>query len=380
MNKMTPADKISKSRIALMAHPATMQYSGILMIGSHTLTYEVPTAATNGRDVMYNPDFIEQLNHQEIAGLILHEAGHVMYQHGYLWSDLFKEDPDLANQAADYVINIEISDLQKKHRDLIALPEGALLDEKFRGWSTLEVYKFLKKNGNGGKGGKGFDQHDFGKLTGTEAEELSREVDNAIRQGALLAGKLGGDSQHVAEFMEPKIDWRGPLEDFICDTQTGKDSATWSRLNRRWIGQGIVMPSSITETMGPLVVVIDSSGSIVSDKELLSSFMAHVRGMCQSVTPSILHLLECDSKVQVHDTYVPETYHTLGNKTVIKGGGGTDMCAALEYVEANNLKPDAIVVLTDGWTPFPNTLKYPTMWAITTKGITAPAGRTIHVD
>jgi predicted metal-dependent peptidase len=56
------------------------------------------------------------------------------------------------------------------------------------------------------------------------------------------------------------------------------------------------------------------------------------------------------------------------------------MCRIFEYVEENKLEPEAIIVLTDGYTPFPNIIKYPTLWAITSEHILAPAGSTIHIN
>jgi len=56
------------------------------------------------------------------------------------------------------------------------------------------------------------------------------------------------------------------------------------------------------------------------------------------------------------------------------------MRVIFDYVEKNKLKPEAVVVLTDGYTPFPETLQYPTLWAITEKHITAPVGVTIQLS
>jgi predicted metal-dependent peptidase len=91
-------------------------------------------------------------------------------------------------------------------------------------------------------------------------------------------------------------------------------------------------------------------------------------------------LLEVDAKVQAHTVYDRETFDSLEQKKSFKGGGGTDMCRIFEYVEENKLEPEAIIVLTDGYTPFPNIIKYPTLWAITSEHILAPAGSTIHIN
>ena len=147
--KLTPEDKIVKARIAYMEHKETMQYAGLTMIGNVIMSDVIPTAGTNGRDVIFNPDFVEGLTQQQVVGLIMHEDGHKLYQHGSAWERIRKEDPMLYNCAADYVVNLEIHDLAKKYSGFIAMPcDEALVDEKYRGWSTHEVYDDLMKNGN----------------------------------------------------------------------------------------------------------------------------------------------------------------------------------------------------------------------------------------
>lgn len=401
--KLTPEDKIVKARIQYMEHKETMQYSGLTMIGSVSMSQDIPTAGTNGRDVIFNPDFVEGLTLQQVVGLIMHEDGHKLYQHGSSWEKLRKQDPMLFNCAADYVVNLEIYDLAKKYPNFIQLPaseDDCCIDEKYRGWSTYEVFHDLLKNGNekqgipkggfpkatvvvvgqgDGNGPKGqFDTHTFGELTEEQSKKLTEEVDSAIRQGALLAGKMGGNADRTAEMKSVKVDWREPLEQFMTELSAGTDYMTWARPDRRWQSSDEFMPSSRSESMGVLGLVIDTSGSVYG--ELLSTFLAHMRAMFYAVSPSALHVVECDAEVTSHEIYDADNVADLDAKLNVKGGGGTDMRVALKYFRDNNIKPEAIVVLTDGYTPFPDALDCPTLWAITEPRIQAPVGVTIHVE
>ena len=83
-------------------------FAGVLSVGKVNFTDDIPTAATNGRDVMYNTDFIKTLDDKELNFVVLHEALHKVYQHMHLWKKLWKENPMLANMAADYVVNYAI--------------------------------------------------------------------------------------------------------------------------------------------------------------------------------------------------------------------------------------------------------------------------------
>ena len=151
MNNLTPKQRVEKAHVQMMGHKATMLYSGIFMVGSTEISDTVPTACTNGRDTWYGADFVEKQTPQTLNGLILHENLHKVYQHHWLWKHLWDEDKRLANMSADYVINLEIADLAKDNRDFIQVPEGALLDERFRGMNTQQVFNILKEEKEKGR-------------------------------------------------------------------------------------------------------------------------------------------------------------------------------------------------------------------------------------
>ena len=385
MNKLTPKQRIEKAHVQMMGHKATLVYSSVLMVGSVTVTDDIPTACTNGRDVTYGSAFVDRLSDKELVGVILHENLHKVYQHHWLWKELWKESAQLANMAADYVINFEIVDLSRQFPDFVQLPSMGLYDEKYRGMDTKQVFELLKKNGAGGSGGsssgdgEGFDVHDFEDLPPEVQEEVRKEIEQAVRQGQLLAGKQGGNvSRSLEDLTKPKIDWREQLREFMSEVSTGKDDSTWRRPNRRWIAQDMYMPSSISETMGTLVVGIDTSGSISG--ELVSRFLSEVVGICDNVRPEALHILDVDAKVAKHRVFTQDQLHQVANIDRLHGGGGTDMREIFNYVDKNNLKPEAVVVLTDGYTPFPHETAHKSLWAITSRDITSPVGSTIHVE
>lgn len=378
MNKLTAEQRIQRTHVRLMGHPSTLAFSGLLMVGTSEVREDIPTAMTNGRDVMYGRGFVDSLTDQELAAVVLHENLHKCYQHAWLWKHLWKENPRLANVAADLVINLEILDLSKKHRDFIKLPECGLVDEQYRGMDTGEVYRRLKEDGDGGSGG-GFDEHNFDELSEEEKQGLSAEIDQALRQGALMAGKMGGEeSRLIAELTAPKIDWREQLREFMSAVSQGHDDSTWRRPNRRWLGEDLYMPSSISESMGSLVIGIDTSGSVSGP--MVSAFLSEVVGICQNVMPEVLHLIECDATIQSHKVFDQGSLDQLGAITELHGGGGTDMRVIFDHVVKNNIKPEAVIVLTDGYTDWPEELQCPTLWAITGRSISAPIGTTIHLE
>jgi predicted metal-dependent peptidase len=110
-------------------------FAGVLSIGKVTFTEDLPTAATNGRDVMYNPNFIDTLTDKQLTFVVLHEALHKVFQHMTIWRKLWKENPMLANIAADYVVNNTIVEADP-HGEVASMPEMCLYDKRFANMTT----------------------------------------------------------------------------------------------------------------------------------------------------------------------------------------------------------------------------------------------------
>ncbi len=387
MNKLTAEQRVQRAHVALMNDPKYCLYSGIFMIGKTEVVDDIPTACTNGRDVKYGRKFVDKLTEQELRGLILHENKHKAFRHLEIWKPLWDENPRLANIACDHVINIQIHD-EDPQGTYVALPKGGCLDFRFRGMDANTVYKMLKdeqgKGGGGGEGsGEGFDQHDWEsgeQMTREEKETLARDIDQALRQGAILAGKLGGNvPRDVTDALTPKVNWREVLREFIKSTCSDRDESTWRRPARRWIGQDVYMPSSISTAVGKIVVAIDTSGSI--DGVMIGQFLGEMKSICDTVKPETLELMYWDTTVCRHETYDRNSFDNILRSTKPAGGGGTDPRCVSEYVRTKNIKPECIVMLTDGCVySWGDTWPCPVLWAITSKGITAPVGKSVTIE
>ncbi len=143
IHKLSPEDRIKKAHIALMKHPETALYSGVMMLGKSEVVDDCPTAKTDGFNKYYGRKFIEGLTDDTLRGLILHENLHVALNHVSRFKRLFQENPMLMNACADYVVNDVIVHL--KDENLCKLPEGGLYEDKYHNWSVKEVYDDLKQ-------------------------------------------------------------------------------------------------------------------------------------------------------------------------------------------------------------------------------------------
>ena len=368
-----------------MRNPNFVAYSGILMVGEARVCDKTPTAYTNGKDVVYGREFVESLGDAELRGLILHEAKHKMYRHLLTWKHLNEQNPRKANMACDYVINLEIKDEGEKSGGFVKLPEGALIDEQFRGLNSAEVFKRLPDDDGSECGGGGsLDEHDWENaqsMSADEKEALAKEIDSAIRQGSILAGKVGGNiDRSFNELLSAKVNWREALREFVSALCKGNDESTWAKPNRRWLQHDIYMPSSFSETMGRVVIAIDTSGSIWGS--VLNRFISEVANLMENVNPEQVDLLYWDSKVAGHEVYGLGEAQNMTTSTKPKGGGGTSPSCITQYIKTHNIIPECVIVLTDGYVgnDWGGQWNAPVLWVLVDNpSTTAPNGSTIHL-
>lgn len=416
-----PAEKrVERAHAQLMRNKDFCLFSGVFMIGKVSISETHPTASTNGRDVTYGRKFVDSLNDKQLAFVVVHEAMHKAYRHLTVWKGIAKENPRLANAAMDYVINLQIQDSDPSGT-VVTMPrddEGnliGLLDEKYRGMDTKQVYNLLKKEaqdkpqgdggqgdgksgspsgggqGNGdadGDGNKNFDEHDWegaNELTAEEEEELVREIDNALREGAILAGKMKGNvPRGINELLHPKVDWREALREFVKTHTRGGDQSTWRRPNRRYLGIDIIMPSAISEKAELFVIGVDTSGSIGG--QMIAQFMGEVKSICDEVTPETVELLYWDSHVAGRETYRGAEVDQLVNTTKPRGGGGTQPECVPIYLEAERIAPQCVIMLTDGefygdggWSEW-SRISAPVLWCVVGKKDFVPKyGQSVYV-
>ena len=385
--QLTTEQRVSKAVVDIMGSPKYIALAGVLMIGKRTVRDDIPTACTNGRDEMYGRAFVDGLSDPELRFLVLHESYHKLYRHLTTWRHLYKEDPELANQACDYVINPKIAD---DNRDGFAvMPERGLLDWRFHEWDSAAVFNILKQEREDGEGqsrgrpGDGFDEHDWEgaqELTETEQRELARDIDEAIRQGALIAGKMGtGGERDLTELLQPQVDWREVMREFISTTCSGNDYSTWKRPNRRYISAGIYMPSGVSESVEGVVVAGDMSGSIGQREQ--SVILTEAKQMFDTVHPNWVRMLYWDTEVCSDEKYEQHELEDFIKSTKPVGGGGTNVECVPAHMAKHGINAQAAIVITDGhlyggWGKW----SCPVLWVIIDNKKAKPdVGTVVHV-
>ena len=329
----------------------------------------IKTAAIDGKHIFYNPEFVAALSPAETLTLVAHEVMHCVYDH---IGRRGGRNPRKYNKAGDYVINQALLDAN-------FLPiKGWLHNPAFAGMSSEEVYNLLPDDDdNDGQGpgddGEALDEVMDGDSEATEADATEWKVATVqAAQAAQAMGKLPASlKRFVDDMLAPKVDWRAVLQRFVAETS--KNDYSWTRPNRRFIQQGIFLPTLFSENMGAVAVGIDTSGSI--DQHTLNAFGSEVKAIVQSMRPEATTVIYCDAAVNHVDTFGPNDEMHFE----MHGGGGTDFCPPFKYVEDNGLTPVCFVYLTDGYGPFPKDPGYPVLWVMTSK-VVAPFGETVAIE
>ena len=375
------------------------------MVGKTKLVDNLPVPArTNGRDEEYSRQFVAELSVAELAFVIAHEGAHKMYRQLTTWRKLYEEDKNLANMACDYVVNLMLVEADPQN-SVITMPTiktgpmrgkpMGLLDTRFKGMNTKQVFDILKqeKQDEGGGGGGGLDEHEWDgaqAMSDEDKEQLAKDVDQAIRQGVAEQKRVGKGNGHLdrelKDLLEPKVDWREVLREFVKSICSGKDKSSWRKVNRRFLSMGTdtYMPTLISERVNHLVIAVDTSGSIGGQE--LREFLTEVKGIAEEVRPRQVDLLYWGTSIASHEQYDESSVANIVTSTKPRGGGGTAPSCITRYLKDKFIKPECVVVLTDGivgddWGESQgDSWPAPVLWAVVGSDAVAANGKTIRVQ
>ena len=404
-----PVRRFKKVKIGLMRSRTFVGLSGVMMLGKTHLTTDVPTAMTDGRNEWYNPEFVFSFDEPDksCGFIICHENFHKAARHLDVYKKLHEIDPELANASCDYWINGKLVKADTGET-LIALPRRngeviGLYDEKYLGKTVMEIFRILRQQkkdqqeqGQGqdasddGSGG-GFDSHDWEAakaMTEEQTQKLERDVKQAIRQGQMAEKKMdkqaglgaGDDVLGLKELVTSKVDWKRQFRDFVQMSCKDKQESSWRKPNRRFLHLGDYLPTLVGESINEIAFCRDSSGSMYY-KDRLTRVTSEMVAITKMVRIDKIHLIDWDGSVESHQELTSDEFADAPAVQQVHGGGGTSPTCVSDYLKEKKIKPDAVVMLTDGeiygdWGKWES----PVLWLITNKGkITAPVGKTINV-
>lgn len=190
-----------------------------------------------------------------------------------------------------------------------------------------------------------------GSLDPDEAELVRQATAKDIMDAANAGNVPAGMVREANELLNPQVDWRQELMSLVrrvCATVAGQKDYSYRRPSRRSAMTSFYLPSMRAPRPPEIAVVLDTSGSMSAAD--LAVALSEIQGILQrsaSSSKSSLRIINCDA-----DAKDIEAVQSVEDIAII-GGGGTDMRIGIKTASELRPKPDAIITVTDGGTPWP---------------------------
>ncbi len=347
-------------------------FAALALFARFIPTQELPTAATDGKDIFVNLDYMRSLPIDQQDGLILHEVLHAALLHVPRRGT---RDAKLWNIAADIVINGVIA-----QQDSYQLPVGGLRDPQLEHLSVEEIYELLLKEDNERKltnpdllsqapDDAPKDSSDSTQQEGDSLSQSKKAVEahwkNALQQASAIAHSVNqgtlpiGMERELSTVTSPQLDWRSYLWRYLVQTPTD-----FTGFDRRFVGRGMYLETLEGESV-QVYLAIDTSGSI--DQKGIELFLTEVQGILSSYPH-----LRCDLYYVDSEAYGPYPLNANSDLPKPKGGGGTSFVPFFNKVKANwdGYSRGVCVYLTDGYGTFPEKQpELPVLWVVTPGGL-----------
>ncbi|HVE91280.1 MAG TPA: VWA-like domain-containing protein [Actinomycetota bacterium] len=316
-----------------------------------------------------DPEVVDSLDAEQVGSLLVHHVGHLLRDHAGRASAMGVErsNADDWAMAADAEINDDLHGSDLRMPGQVVLPgdlgaeEGKLAEEYF------QLVRKKRKDGDqslpGCDCGSGADSvaRDFELSWGGGAPIVSKGSSELLRcqmasemlrhagqqPGSVPAGLL----RWAQDLLQPKVDWRKALAAELrrgVAAVAGCVDYSYSRPSRRQsVMRDVILPS-MRKPVPEVAVVCDTSGSM--SEAMLGQAMAEVEGLLRTVGlgANKLRVLSCD-----YDVHKVQRV-TTARQVQLAGGGGTDMGRGIDAAMKLKPAPSVVVVLTDGFTPWPD--------------------------
>lgn len=300
--------------------------------------------------VYLDPEQFNEWTVQECAAVLIHEVHHLLRRHAERADDLKVPNhlQDQWNIAADLAINDDLVAQDLPLPDPLLPTHFEFPDGKSEELYFNELQKLDDPNsrcacgsGSGGAAHDELDEAAADSLGPTDLARIRADVLDKMRRSAKGSPNL----RTALMSRPPAAPWQNLLRRLLRPklSVSGDRRSTWDRPNRRH-DSTFLFPGS-NRRAANVGIVFDTSASMSQD--LLNRAASEVAGILRSARIRTLTLVSCDEEASIPAAIAPTSTLSL------VGGGGTDLTFGIHALANLAEPPSVIIVLTDGWTPWP---------------------------
>ena len=361
------------------------------------------------RSIWFNPKKTRHLSMPQLGFVLAHELGHIVLLSGqrrrgrnlHLW-----------NCATDYAINRMVAAIPNPARPgsrLYQSPNGTypdmgeikiLFDWRFEDRIAEAIYERLAKESDERAGttvtiqlpvpgmdsasidlpdvqdhGGGIDVH-LPVETDETLSDAAREMIESALTAWVAGGRIGcvpGTAQRLLRAQEaPALPWQAVLRRYFGDA-VSRMELSYRRPNRRYLDQGLIVPSAGESQLDHVVVALDTSASM--HRGILESVAKELKGIAANVNE--ITLIVADAKV--HEVVQGHDLDQWLDRGQVRGGGGTSHVPVFDWIDDCGYRPDLFIGLTDLYTVFPQDKpKFPVLWVVPNRHGRAPFGEIVQ--
>ena len=353
------------------------------------------TVQVNDLDLIVNPEYLATLPKKQQLYAMSQLAWHMAL--GDPVTIKTAEHGELFNLASDIYIDKMLMEDHGRILERVPGQDPRYFNRKdFDGKTRDEIYRKLveeqEKNNNGNTGkssetgiagdltkprpsdaqGDSDEQDQEGDGGDSQApqqapmsnQELKDKLEDLVKNAAMQAKLAGANippsiAKQLEAIYNPQIHWATVLERIVGSYK--REDYSWSRFNKAYFAHGMVLPTLYNESIGDIVVAVDTSGSISDDA--YQHILGNLSFIHSNLHPSKLHLVQFTDSI--HNTMESEEGDDLNEDIFKRVNGGTDVNPVFEWVETQGIKPEVMIVFTDMYMPrVQHDPSYPVVWGV----------------
>ena len=395
---MSPEDRKFISRLqvdSMLMNELAFVNSLLMQLPLQVSHDENTTVQANDLDLIVNPEYLATLPKKQQLYAMSQLAWHMAL--GDPVTVKTAEHKELFNLASDIYIDKMLMEDHGRILERVPGQDPRYFDRKdFDGKTRDEIYRKLieeQKGGDSGNSGKSAatglandltkprpsdaqgdsdEQDQKGNGGDSQApqqapmsdQELKDKLEDLVKNAAMQAKLAGANippsiAKQLEAIYNPQVHWATVLERIVGSYK--REDYSWLRFNKAYFAHGIVLPTLYNESIGDIVVAVDTSGSISDDA--YQHILGNLTFIHSNLHPSKLHLVQFTDSI--HNTMESEEGDDLNEGIFERVNGGTDVNPVFDWVENQGIKPEVMIVFTDMYMPVVrHDPSYPVVWGV----------------